>query len=302
MLFKDTSIKMNHVMRKIIDSNYLQDKRLKLFLSSNPQNYAVIIDYATMEAYKENTLKSIYNSMKILSQFPTQVIVLKGTNEICGLKSTKKGLEKRLIDTTQTKQFRNFCNRLELAEKGNFFVKKQLLNHGKAADNQMHRILTDTGKVIEAIQLIENFTKEELKIIRENKSLSNEIIDKIIKDSLTLAVILFSNHPKVFQIPRFNELSHLYIFRYALAAYLLMLDWKSKGGVNNVQKKKMRNDIIDMHFVAYATFFDGLLTNDKKTNNIYEKVLFILSFFNTCNKYWEEQELVTNINRDEYSM
>ena len=42
----------------------------------------------------------------------------------------------------------------------------------------------------------------------------------------------------------------------------------------------MRNDIIDIHFVSYATFFDGLLSNGKKMKKIYSNVLFLLKHFN----------------------
>ena len=38
----------------------------------------------------------------------------------------------------------------------------------------------------------------------------------------------------------------------------------------------MRNDLIDANFAAYATYFDGLLTEDKKLKKIHEAAVFIL--------------------------
>ena len=34
--------------------------------------------------------------------------------------------------------------------------------------------------------------------------------------------------------------------------------------------------LVDMGYIAYATFFDGLLTKDKKMQEIYEETCFFL--------------------------
>jgi hypothetical protein len=71
--------------RIVIDSNFLQSDGLRGYLADSPANYAVITDYAAMEAYKADTLDMLYRSMEILGEFPRQVIILKGTQAICGL-------------------------------------------------------------------------------------------------------------------------------------------------------------------------------------------------------------------------
>jgi hypothetical protein len=37
-------------MRMIVDSNYLQAQALRTYLAASTQNYAVLTDYASMEA------------------------------------------------------------------------------------------------------------------------------------------------------------------------------------------------------------------------------------------------------------
>ena len=66
------------------------------------------------------------------------------------------------------------------------------------------------------------------------------------------------------------------ILRYAVSAYLLTLQWISDGGPGNVKREKLRNDYVDMHYVAYATFYEGLLTRDAKMKGIYEEICFVL--------------------------
>ena len=66
-------------MKLVIDSNQLQTSQFREFLSRSPSNLAVLPDFAAMEAYKGDSLKTIFKSMVVLADFPEQVIVLKGS-------------------------------------------------------------------------------------------------------------------------------------------------------------------------------------------------------------------------------
>lgn len=44
------------VIRVVIDSNSLRTDELRAFLAARPGNRAVLIDYASIEAYKTNPL------------------------------------------------------------------------------------------------------------------------------------------------------------------------------------------------------------------------------------------------------
>jgi hypothetical protein len=77
-------------MRKVVDSNFLRSPTLREYLSEGTGNCAVLIDYAAMEAHKGDTLETIYRSMEILTEFPSQVIVLKGTQAVCGINTTPR--------------------------------------------------------------------------------------------------------------------------------------------------------------------------------------------------------------------
>src|SRR5712691_11179682 len=101
-------------MRKIVDSNFLQSPKLPTYLSESRKNIAVIIDYAAMEAFKGNTLVSIFKSMEILSEFPKQVLVLKSAGSISTLKRRCCGMTGRMIDKDQTKGFKEWLRGLDL--------------------------------------------------------------------------------------------------------------------------------------------------------------------------------------------
>src|SRR5690348_16348450 len=66
---------------------------------------------------------------------------------------------------------------------------------------------------------------------------------------------------------------------YAVAGYLVALRWMSVGGAKNVKPEKIRNDIIDCTYAAYATYFQGLLSDDAGANEIYPDAKFLIGLF-----------------------
>jgi hypothetical protein len=120
------------MVRIVIDSNFIQSDRLRAYLANSLTNYVVITDYAAMEAYKADTLDMLYRSMGVLGECP-QVIILKGTQAICGLSGRAAGLQRRMIDQQQTRGFADYCRHLAAARAGNLSLQAQLLEHARAS-------------------------------------------------------------------------------------------------------------------------------------------------------------------------
>ncbi|MBY2967255.1 hypothetical protein HF251_32015 [Rhizobium leguminosarum] len=182
--------------RKVVDSNAMQSEALRSFLSASTNNYAVLNDYAAMEAYKGDTLISIFRSMKIVCEFPRQIIVLKTTGRICSLAGRARGLQRRMIEERQTREFPNFCGRLQAAEEGDAFMQRQLLESGRAADKQMDRILASAPILPGAIkELRQTFRAEELRAIRLDQPFPDTLVEKAMKFIIELTFMAMSTHP-----------------------------------------------------------------------------------------------------------
>jgi len=269
-------------MRKIIDANCLTNPLLEEYLQSSLDNIIVLIEFAGMEMYKGDPLKNICHSMKILCQYPSQVIVLKGARQIIRENQTPKILNVELfIDKDQTEHFPEFCEVIKQVENGNPNAIAPIMEYGKKAAAEMQRLYQDAIKTAEGMTLaINEFNPKHLKILRKKEPISKGLADKIIKDIFILTALLIRKHPDITQIPTALELRNTYLFRYSLCSYLLELDWLERGGLNNVKPDKLRNDSIDMSYAAYATLFDGIITKDKKMNRIYQMAdYFINSVF-----------------------
>lgn len=265
-------------MRVVIDSNQLQNPQLKKFLDTSKTNRAILTDYAAIEAYQGNTLLSILNSMSILGNYPNQVIILKNTQSICQLSGRAAGLQRRLIDDSQTSGFAEYIRKLNKAKSGYEPLVNEIVQHGKAAAQQLNRMLTDSAVMGQAFDdLGKDFTKDERRRIREDEPYTNNMIDKLVSAVMMISEEIFRTHPKAPHKVTYEQLPNTFIFRNSLCCYLLALEWSAQGGAKNAQHSKIRNDMIDSHFVTYATFFDGLLSDDAKAIRLHKKARYILA-------------------------
>jgi hypothetical protein len=49
------------------------------------------------------------------------------------------------------------------------------------------------------------------------------------------------------------------------------------GGAHQAKPERIRNDLVDVTFAVFATYFDGLLTGDKKIDEIYHETDWVLT-------------------------
>jgi hypothetical protein len=257
-------------MRKVVDSNFLQSAELRTYLADS-RNYAVITDYAAMEAYKGDTLASIFRSMEILAEHSEQVIILKHTQAACALLGDARSQES-LIDWDQTRGFVRYCRQLAAAKRGDPAVQREILNMGREATAHMDRMLADVRPLPGVFdEIARTFSPTQLAAIRKGTGIDFPLIDMIMKFVMQVAGNLFSAHPAVDRVPGFAELPNTFIFRYALCGFLLALRWISVGGAKGVRPERIRNDMVDMTFAAYATYFDGILTKDEKLSLLHRE-------------------------------
>jgi hypothetical protein len=267
-------------MRKIVDRSYLQSPKLRDYLAASRSNRVVLTDYAAMEAFKGDALINVVTATEILRDFPKQVIVLKCTNVIAGLKGRRCGFTRRMVDRDQTRGFPEWCEHLARAVAGDKDLQHQILENGKEADAHLMRMRDDQQNYAENLDAIaKNFSEAELKVLRKHEPISDEMFGKIQGHVVEMAAFLFTAHPIFNGPPTARELPHTFIFRYAMAGYLIALRWMSVGGARNVKPEKLRNDIVDGTYAAYATYFQGLLSLDAGANEIYADAKFLIGLF-----------------------
>ena len=264
-------------MHLIIDSNQLQHPNLRDFLT-NPKNRAILTDFSAMEAYKGDTLNSIFKSMSVVSVFPSQVVILKGSAKICGMSGRQKGLQRRLIDKAQTSEFPKFARDLRKAELGDIYLRQQLLDLGKSANEHLDKMLIDAEQMREAFTILGNeYTKEERATLREQRVYTPSMVERLARTLLQITGQIFKNAPIVRKTPSSQELPNTLIFRFSLACYVMAITRSARGGMRNMRPDRLRNDLVDMILVAYGTYFDGIMSDDENVNIMFTETCLILA-------------------------
>ncbi|MEN2396829.1 hypothetical protein [Pseudomonas halotolerans] len=265
-------------MQMVVDSNQLQSPQLKAFLEASTANRAILTDYSAIEALQGDIVRSFANGMSIAGQYPNQIIILKTTQSVCQLSGRKAGLQRRLIDTSQTSGFADFVQKLKLAGSGYQPMVDELIKKARDADEQLNRMLSDAAAIAQVFdELTIGFSKDERKIVRDNEPFTMKMVDTLIKLVIEVSGEIFRTHPRAPRKVTYEQLSNTFIFRNSLCCCLLALEWTANGGAKDVKRHKIRNDMIDSHFATYATYFDGLLSNDAKALRLYNRTKEVLT-------------------------
>jgi hypothetical protein len=139
----------------------------------------------------------------------------------------------------------------------------------------MDRVLLDMPALSSAVVSVLNiYTPAELKCLRERDLTSPKLLAKLTECVVLLANNLFENHLGEANRPGGPRIRDAFLFRYALCAHSLMIT--SSSGPVKTNPVKMRNDMVDVNFATFATYFDGLLTADGKATATYEYATFLL--------------------------
>lgn len=256
---------------KVADAHFLRDPLLEAFLKENPNNKIVFTEYNSIESYKGDAVTNMARSIRILSNFPHQVVVLKGARALVRDQSMRILKRDELLDQPQTDEFPRFCKRVLRAAQGDSTYAAKIEEHGRAATDQLGRIKRDSGKVAEGIILYsKSLDAQFCKSLRRGEY-PDGAASVILSNAIKLAGLFFRDHPSVNRIPPYNELFHTFLFRSALMGFLLTLKWISVGGIESILPERLTNDIVDMTQAVYATYFDGFLTHEKKWIELYEE-------------------------------
>lgn len=257
-------------MRIVIDSNRMQSDELQIFLSLSTDNKAVLTEYAAMEAFKGETLKSIQASWSVLRQFPKQVIVLKGTRETAMIAPEAAGIANRMILQSETRGIEQFVRLLDRAAAGDLSIQSQLLQRGKWADAHMANMLNNADKMdISIAEFCDVFTEAELGRIRREDTWTQEMMDKLFDLTTHLTEHSFSQHPDKPRWPKSaKHLVNHFLFRHTLMYLIYMLRLIQRGAKNR-KPSKARNDAIDVVFATYASYFNGFMSMDDEASAIH---------------------------------
>lgn len=268
---------MRQPTRLVIDSNCLQSRELEEFLSDSTDHIAVVTDYACMEIYKARLDAAVSQRISILARFPRQVIVLKGTATVCGLRGRQAGLAKRLVDAHQTSRFQNFCEAVARFANGDERYRQDINRKQQLARDHLSLVTSNMSRMASHYAKFQSwFTASEIRNIRTDRQIDLSAWETFFELITELASQLYNKHPNTKRWPSPEEWPNSFLYRSTLFQGLHFFNWVRSGSPAGVTGEKILNDMVDINFGVYATYFDGLLTKDRKSMELYQEGRFIL--------------------------
>lgn len=264
-------------VRKVVDSNCLRSPRLAAYLRRSSENVAVLTEFVILEAHKESPLVTVPASFEILSRFPGQVAVLRTSQNLLGFRGRSSGLQKRLIDRRASANFQNFCRTVRSATAGDVASQSEILRTSNIASRHISSLVDAASSVIATFQdHARRFTQAELRIIRLREPYPDETQLKLIDIMFESATDIARATNAVPAGINPAEIVNLPVFRYSLAMAVLLTRWIAAGRQESASPAKIANDVIDANIVAYATYFDGILSGDKKLLSLHAETRYVL--------------------------
>jgi hypothetical protein len=108
------------------------------------------------------------------------------------------------------------------------------------------------------------FSQNEIRIIRINRRYTEEMFASIFGAAEQIWETLAEGHGLQPRSMLRDHIMRAYLFRYALGLVIYLLWWIRSGSPKLERVDRIRNDLIDLSFVVYGTYYDGFLTADRK--------------------------------------
>ncbi|WP_168707901.1 hypothetical protein [Sphingopyxis sp. PAMC25046] len=262
-------------MQVVIDSNRLRSEELRDFLAASPSNHAVLIDFASIEAYKTNPLITIQKSMAVLGEFSPQVLVLKGTGRIARLDSREPDYVQEMIWDEYTRTFPLHAASIPFISLNETnMVESSLMLHEKALDIlalQSPEKFREFHEIFAAL-----YSKDDIRNLRKG-ILTQEMLGTLLETAVVGAAYLLEEECRFHTHDYFDVLNDFAV-RQVLARLLLNQRWILDGRPA-LDDERLLNDQVDSIFVTYATYFNGMMTGDQGSSRLHGELRSLLSTF-----------------------
>lgn len=272
--------KMPVAQRLVIDSSMLQSEDLRRFLGVSVTNFAVLPDFAWFELYKQKSVEAIVTALSVIGDFPEQIIVLKSGREIAEIDPRTPVMTSMMQRTDVAHHIRGMVTTLNGPDRDEPEVSAQLERLWSGAVNLLPGMIEGAQDIVTSLpEMAEQmFAAEQLRIIRRNMRYTQDMFSSIFGAADQIWETLSGGNPDQIQSSRLKEFkTRTYLYRYALAIVIYLLWWIKNG--NQAQKRldRTRNDLIDLSFAVYGTYYEGLMTADKKAEWMHQSLFLALN-------------------------
>lgn len=265
----------------VIDSNVLQSDELRRYLEEGSDRLAILPDFAWYELYKQESLEGLRLGLSVLGDHPDQVVLLRPGEHISRLNPAVAEEPEGLILDGPYGTIHELVRVLRSDGFKEEPAAAQLRAHWEWARTLRPSLIEGASDIAQSFPEMQEqmFDPRQVLIIRTNGKYTEEMFETIFGAALQVWEVLAAEHK--IEWGEFDEVVvyRAYLFRIALGLVINLLWWIRSGSQPVVRMDRLSNDIVDLSFAVYATYFDGFFTRDDKARWVYSNLVSAINLF-----------------------
>lgn len=256
----------------------MDSTELKDFLEKSKRHVAVLTEWPIIEALNgDDPVSSLKRRFALCESHQPQFVILREAHSLVKLSGRQAGLVKRMLEPESKAKLASFLETIANADRGDTTSHRGILERKSDAEAFLDRFLESAGEFTKWYSLFQTeYSETELKLIRKNEPYSRSLWEKLTVRVRDLTGYFLANKPGTTKWPRPLELPNTFFYRLALMLQLHFFDWIASGSPKDRSVDKFRNDQIDVLIGVTATYFDGLITKDRKLQRIHDQAVWFL--------------------------
>ena len=252
--------------QKVLDINVLRDTQsLASFLESG--NFGLLEHYTFTEMTKRKAWSTLSQNMAIVAQYGPTIKILKDPWDVISITLNKETVDPlTLIDEQATRKFPSWVKGV-IDPAARASEEPQFVSLAKQSEDFFSTLGPEAHNNIANIaELKTKMPRAVINQIKKSGDIPPEWHHYFQNTAYrkTEAFLVSTG----LSLPQNNRLKNFWGFRFCLALGILecyIAVWASLEGKNVEEKlSTIKNDGIDCLHVAYGSFFDGILSNEKK--------------------------------------
>jgi hypothetical protein len=265
-------------MKLVIDQNSfrLPDLALKNHLSASIINIAVVTDTALFEMLKgSDPVYAATRSCEVLREFPDQVVVTAGTGELIRQEIAGKAPISAPEDPKLTADFRALLREIKKHADGaraDFPLDPAVLQpvittaRAQRIDSPLHKT-----SLIGAVDVLRKQVPEQLRRDARQQQLTRPLYEFIYLGSFTVFRDIMAKKGVTEETAKELFLDYSLCARLVMLYQLSIVGWFASSGAASLDEPAATNDFLDVDYVTMATYFDGLISKEKRVNALYAR-------------------------------
>lgn len=256
----------------IVDSNALRHPGLDEFLSASRRHRVALSDWTITEMRKRQALGTSRDSLRNVFKFPQQCFALKRTDRLLEDQVRASADADGLIDIPATLEMRELAAALwRVPQPRELEGTMKGLERDAAEMVARLRVEVATWEQ-EMVAAVSVFDRAEISLLRGRAGapIPAPTMEKVFGLLLhTTRDFMVRNQQRGKAEPiKVADAMSMFAFRYSLCVLIYTLGWVRTGSQRDRPVDERVNDVIDLQLATVGTFFNGVLSGDKKLQEV----------------------------------